>query len=69
MSTRVHEDFGDLYRAAFSEADPERKQQLLAAVKRALDLWAASEEPAASALRKSAARFESQDYFSTRNVA
>jgi hypothetical protein len=35
-------DFGDLYRAAFAETDPETKQVLLAEVKRALDMWAIS---------------------------
>jgi hypothetical protein len=70
MSTsRVYTNFGDLYRAAFSEADPERKQQLLADVKRALDNWAASAESPTSALRKTAVRLEAQDHLSIRSVA
>ena len=68
-ASKAFADFGDLYRAAFSEADPERKQQLLSDVKRALDKWAASEEPAAAVLRRNAVRFEAQNPFSTRSVA
>ena len=68
-TTRAYANFGDLYRAAFSESDPERKQQLLSDVKRALDSWAASEETAASILRKTAVRFEAKGPFSTRSVA
>jgi hypothetical protein len=37
------DNFGDLYRAAFAESNPEVKQMLLANVKRELDLWAESE--------------------------
>jgi hypothetical protein len=43
MSTSQFDNFGDLYRAAFAENDPEIKQLLLAHVKRALDRWAESE--------------------------
>lgn len=68
-ASKAFADFGDLYRAAFSEADPERKQQLLSDVKRALDKWAASEEPATAVLRRNAVRFEAQNHFSTRSVA
>ena len=68
-STRAYANFGDLYRAAFSEADPERKQQLLSDVKRALDSWAASAEPPASVLRKTAVRFDRPDQNPTRSVA
>ena len=68
-TTRAYANFGDLYRAAFSEADPQLKQQLLSDVKRALDNWAASEEPAASGVRKNAMRFEAHDQLSTRSVA
>ena len=68
-TTRAFANFGDLYRAAFSEADPERKQQLLSDVKRALDNWAASAESPAPVLRKSAVRFDGQDHFSSRSVA
>lgn len=35
-------DFADLYRAAFAETNPDRKQILLADVKRVLDRWALS---------------------------
>jgi hypothetical protein len=42
MSTYSFNNFGDLYRAAFAERDPEIKQLLLADVKRALDRWANS---------------------------
>ena len=43
MSTSQFDNFGDLYRAAFAENDPEIKQLLLAHVKHALDRWAESE--------------------------
>jgi hypothetical protein len=43
MSTSRFDNFGDLYRAAFAENDPEIKQLLLADVKCALDRWAESE--------------------------
>jgi len=33
------DDFGDLYRAAYAEVDPETKQILLAEVKNVLDRW------------------------------
>jgi hypothetical protein len=33
-------NFGDLYRAAFAEPNPNVKQLLLAEVKKALDRWA-----------------------------
>ncbi len=36
-------NFGDLYRAAFAESDPEVKQTLLADVKKELDRWGASD--------------------------
>jgi hypothetical protein len=67
--SRAYANFGDLYRAAFSEANPERKQQLLADVKRALDNWAASAESPASALRKTAVRLEAHEQLSRRSVA
>jgi len=40
MSAPRFDNFGDLYRAAFAESDPEQKQVLLADVKNALDQWA-----------------------------
>jgi len=40
MSDPRFDNFGDLYRAAFAETDPEQKQVLLADVKNALDQWA-----------------------------
>ncbi len=40
MNARRFDNFGDLYRAALAENDPELKQKLLAHVKNALDLWA-----------------------------
>jgi len=40
MNARRFDNFGDLYRAALAENNPELKQQLLAHVKSALDLWA-----------------------------
>ena len=43
MTIQDFDNFGDLYRAAFAESDPEIKQILLSDVKRALDLWANSE--------------------------
>jgi hypothetical protein len=43
MSIHHFENFGDLYRAAFAESDPEIKQILLVDVKRALDRWAVSQ--------------------------
>jgi hypothetical protein len=45
-------NFGDLYRAALAESNPEIKQTLLADVKKELDRWAASDlsRPIASPL-------------------
>jgi hypothetical protein len=63
----MYSNFGDLYRAAFSEANPERKQRLLADVKEILDNWAASEDQrssASSAARKNSARFEAHERMS-----
>ena len=40
MNAYRFDNFGDLYRAALAENDPELKQTLLAHVKNALDLWA-----------------------------
>jgi hypothetical protein len=40
MSAQRFDNFGDLYRAAFAESDPEQKQVLLADVKNVLDVWA-----------------------------
>lgn len=40
MSAQRFDNFGDLYRAAFAESDPEHKQVLLADVKNVLDVWA-----------------------------
>ncbi len=40
MNVRRFDHFGDLYRAALAENNPELKQKLLAHVKNALDLWA-----------------------------
>jgi hypothetical protein len=42
MSTRF-DNFGELYRAAFAEDNPEIKQLLLADVKNVLDRWAESD--------------------------
>jgi hypothetical protein len=42
MSTNRFNNFGELYRAAYAEPDPEIKQLLLADVKQALDRWADS---------------------------
>jgi hypothetical protein len=40
MSKRyLFTNFGDLYRAAYAELDPNTKQLLLAEVKKALDRW------------------------------
>ena len=43
MSTSRFDNFGELYRAAFAENDPEIKQLLLADLKNALDRWAESD--------------------------
>jgi hypothetical protein len=43
MSTGRFDNFGELYRAAFAENNPEIKQLLLADVKNALDRWAESD--------------------------
>lgn len=43
MNARRFDNFGDLYRAALAENNPELKQKLLAHVKNALDLWAESD--------------------------
>jgi hypothetical protein len=43
MNDNRFDNFGDLYRAAFAESDPELKQMLLADVKGVLDRWAESE--------------------------
>jgi hypothetical protein len=43
MSNNGFDSFGELYRAAYAESDPELKQTLLSAVKQALDRWADSE--------------------------
>lgn len=40
MNARRFDNFGDLYRAALAENNPDVKQQLLAHVKNALELWA-----------------------------
>ena len=40
MNARRFNNFGELYRAALAESNPELKQKLLAHVKNALDLWA-----------------------------
>jgi len=40
MNARRLDNFGELYRAALAENNPELKQKLLAHVKKALDLWA-----------------------------
>ena len=39
VKARRFDNFGDLYRAALAENNPELKQKLLAHVKNALDLW------------------------------
>ena len=39
MKNAEFRTFGDLYRAAYAEANPERKMFLLSEVKRALDEW------------------------------
>ena len=70
MSSQAHADFGDLYRAAFSEADPDRKQRLLADVKKILDRWAATVDSApTSIVRKHSGRHEGHESFSRRTVA
>jgi hypothetical protein len=43
MSTSRFDNFGELYRAAFAENNPEIKQLLLADVQNVLDRWAESE--------------------------
>jgi hypothetical protein len=43
------DNFGDLYRAALAENDPELKQKLLAHVKNALDLWAEADRKRSNA--------------------
>ena len=43
MSTNRFDNFGELYRAAFAEDNPEIKKLLLADVQKALDRWAESE--------------------------
>jgi hypothetical protein len=40
MNAHPFDNFGALYRAAFAESNPERKQLLLANVKTALESWA-----------------------------
>jgi len=42
MSTHRFQNFGQLYRAAYAETNPELKQILLSDVKRVLDGWAES---------------------------
>jgi len=51
MNARRLDNFGDLYRAALAETDPELKQQLLTHVKKALDLWAEADRKHSSAVR------------------
>jgi hypothetical protein len=43
MRNSRFDNFGDLYRAAFAESNPEIKQMLLAGVKKELDSWADSD--------------------------
>jgi hypothetical protein len=43
------DNFGDLYRAAFAENDPELKQVLLEDVKTALDRWAEADRKRSTA--------------------
>jgi hypothetical protein len=70
MSSQAYADFGDLYRAAFSEADPDRKQRLLADVKKILDRWAATvDSPPTFIMRKHPGRHENHESFSKRTVA
>lgn len=49
MRARRFDNFGDLYRAALAENNPERKQNLLAHVKNALDLWAEADRKGSNA--------------------
>lgn len=49
MKARRFDNFGDLYRAALAETNPELKQKLLAHVKNALDLWAETDRKRTSA--------------------
>jgi hypothetical protein len=49
MNPRRYEHFGDLYRAALAENNPEAKRILLAHVKTALDQWAEADRNRAHA--------------------
>jgi hypothetical protein len=49
MGAYRFDNFGDLYRAAFAENDPELKQLLLVHVKTALDRWAESDRKRSTA--------------------
>jgi hypothetical protein len=49
MGTYRFDNFGDLYRAALAESDPELKQLLLGRVKTALDRWAESDRKRSTA--------------------
>lgn len=51
MNARRFDNFGDLYRAALAENDPELKQQLLAHVKKVLDHWAEADRKHSTAVR------------------
>jgi len=59
MGAHPFDNFGDLYRAAFAESDPELKQLLLAHVRTALDRWAEADRrrPATTAVAPKTARF------------
>ena len=49
MGAYRFDNFGDLYRAAFAENDPELKQVLLEDVKTALDRWAEADRKRSTA--------------------
>ena len=58
MGAYRFDNFGDLYRAAYAENDPELKQLLLGHVKTALERWADSDRkrPIATAAAPKATR-------------
>jgi hypothetical protein len=48
-------NFGDLYRAAFAEPNPERKLLLMSQVKQVLDEWEQASAPRASTIVRESA--------------
>jgi hypothetical protein len=48
MATAMFDDFGQLYRAAFAECDPEIKSRLLSEVRQALAEWERNAEESSS---------------------